>query len=315
MDPLTHCLVGGMAAKSVGTSKRRFWVMFLLGGAPDLDIIFNQLPGWAWAIQHRGITHSLVGVVLQTVFYAWLLRRWDAGPMKERMAMYALPLFAHVLCDYLTAFGVPWFAPFSFHEYSADLMTGLMVVPMFIMGVGLILAHRKDLAGWHGTRQIWAGWALYLFMAISGKAYAAKLAAAQGAIALPSTASPFQWSVVYPDSASQSYQRFDVDLFHGRRMSRAPVPMPGKEFPIQASLVSPEVREFLQGNRWPVARAVAVSNGWNVEWGNLLFSTRGMVRAKVRVHVAPNGDVLSNERIFGFWDPAESDFSVATPAS
>jgi len=315
MDPLTHCLVGGMAAKTLGTSKRRFWVMFLLGGAPDLDIIFNHLPGWAWAIQHRGLSHSVLGVLLQVFLYAWLLRKWDTGPMRIRMAHYSLPVFAHVLCDYLTAFGVPWFAPFSFREYSADLMVGLTLIPMFIMGVGLVWAYLKGHYGWHGTRHIWAGWMLYIFMAVSGKAYAAKLVAADGAIALPSTASPFQWAVVRPDQVSQSYQRYEVDLFRGRRLSQTPVAMPGKEFPIQASLVNRDVREFLRANRWPVARVQPTKTGWNVEWGNLLFSTRGMVRGKVRVHVAANGDVTSSERIFGFWNPASDDVPLPAIAS
>jgi len=315
MDPLTHCLVGGMAAKTVGTSKRRFWVMTLLGGAPDIDILFNNLPGWAYAIQHRGITHSFLGVILQALFYAWLFRKWDPGSMRERATQYALPLFAHVLCDYLTAFGVPWFAPFSFREYSLDLMVGLTLIPMFIMGVGLVWCYSKGLGGWRGTRPIWAGWALYLFMAISGKAYAGKIAAAQGAVAVPSTASPFQWTIVRPDQTSGAYERYDIDLFNGRRLDRPPVAMPGKNFPIQSSLVSADVKAFLASNRWPVARVQTVPDGWNVEWGNLLFSTRGMVRAKVRVHVAANGEVLAAERIFGFWNPSENDVSLVSAAS
>src|SRR4051812_38611963 len=122
MDPLTHCLVGGMAAKTGGTSKRRFWIMCFLGSAPDLDVFFNGLGSWAWIIQHRGITHSLLGIVLQSLFYAWVFARWDQGPYRERAIHYSLPIGAHILCDYLTAFGVPLFSPFIFKEYSADLM-------------------------------------------------------------------------------------------------------------------------------------------------------------------------------------------------
>jgi hypothetical protein len=79
--------------------------------------------------------------------------------------------------------------------------------------------------------------------------------------------------------------------------------------------VSADVKAFLASNRWPVARVQTVPDGWNVEWGNLLFSTRGMVRAKVRVHVAANGEVLAAERIFGFWNPSENDVSLVSAAS
>ena len=316
MDPLTHCLVGGMAAKTAGTSKRRFWIMCFLGSAPDLDVLFNGLStNWAWIVQHRGITHSLVGIVLQSLFYAWAFARWDKGSFRERTWQYSLPIIAHVVCDYLTAFGVPLFSPFSVREYSADLMVGLTLIPMFIMTVGLIWVHMKGERGWRGTRPVWIGWALYLCMAISGKAYAAKLVDVPGAITIPSTGNPFTWSVVCPDNGGKIYKRYDLDLFRGRRFARAAVPMPGEEFPIRASMSTMEVQHFLRNNRWPMARAIPTANGsWDVEWGNLLFSTRGMVRGKMRVRVDNDGTVHPPERIFSFWNPDTPGITVSSPS-
>src|SRR5690242_11931545 len=109
MDPLTHCLLGGMAAKTVGGSRRRFWIMVFLGAAPDLDVLASGLGSWAFALQHRGISHSLVGVFLQAVFYAWAFKSFDRGLFWRRAGHYSLPLALHVACDYLTSFGVPLF--------------------------------------------------------------------------------------------------------------------------------------------------------------------------------------------------------------
>ncbi len=312
MDPLTHCLVGGMAAKTAGTSKRRFWIMCFLGSAPDLDVVFNGLgTNWAWIVQHRGITHSLIGIVLQAVFFAWAFARWDKGSFRERAGQYSLPIIAHVVCDYLTAFGVPLFSPFSVKEYSADLMVGLTLIPMFIMVVGLAWVHFKGERGWRGTRPVWIGWALYMCMAISGKAYAAKLVDVPGAITIPSTGNPFTWTVVCPDAGGKIYKRYDLDLFRGKRFARAAVPMPGEELPIRASMSTMEVQLFLRNNRWPMARAISTGNGgWDVEWGNLLFSTRGMVRGKMRVHVDYDGTVHSAQRIFSFWNPETPGLTV-----
>ncbi|MBV9080841.1 MAG: metal-dependent hydrolase [Elusimicrobia bacterium] len=297
-----------MAAKSVGSSKRRFWIMSLLGAAPDIDIFFGFLGSWAWPIQHRGLSHSLVGVVFQALFYAWIFGRWDKGPFARRAIEYSLPLFAHLGCDYLTAFGVPMLAPFTFREYSADLTVGLTLIPMFIMAVGLAWAYINELNGWKATRPIWAGWALYLFMTVSGKAYAAKLVPQEPrAMMIPSAASPFEWTVVCPDPKTHSYRRYEVDLMRGRREAASSVPMPGDELPVKSSLTSPVVQDFLKSNRWPVARVSATKlGGWDVEWGNLLFSTRGMVRGKVRVHVDDDGHVTSSERIYNFWNPSDA---------
>lgn len=304
MDPLTHCLVGGMAAKTAGTSKRRFWIMCFLGAAPDLDVLFNHFGSWAYLIQHRGITHSLIGIVLQALFYAWAFARWDEGSYRQRAWHYSLPIAAHVACDFLTAFGVPLFSPFSTKEFSADLMVGLTLIPMFIMGVGLVWAYMRGENGWRGTRPIWIGWALYMCMAVSGKAYAAKLVDVPGAVTLPSTGNPFAWAVIYPDSSKQCYKRYELDLVHGRRLSQGAVPMPGSDFPIHASMSDPDVRQFVHSTRWPVARALPLSGGgWDVEWGNLLLSTRGMVRGKLRTRIAADGSILSTERIFSFWNP------------
>src|ERR1051326_1285203 len=173
MDPLSHALIGGLSAKSMRVSKRRFWVMTLLGMAPDLDVLGNFLPGWAMAFQHRGITHSVVGLILQALFYAWILQRWDVGPFKERLFHYAIPIGAHILADLLTPYGVPLLAPFNFREFSFDLLSSLNLIPLVLMGVGLWWLHRRDRHGWRETRFLWVMWALYLVVSVTEKTYAA----------------------------------------------------------------------------------------------------------------------------------------------
>jgi hypothetical protein len=100
MDPITHSLVGGLAAKTVGTTKRRFWVMMFLGTAPDLDVLFNGLGSWAFWLQHRGISHSILGIVVQTLLYAWIFQKWDVGSYRQRAWHYFLPLFLHSFCGF-----------------------------------------------------------------------------------------------------------------------------------------------------------------------------------------------------------------------
>lgn len=305
MDPLTHCLLGGVAAKSVGTTKRRFWIMMFLGEAPDLDVLFNYLGGWAFWLQHRGISHSLIGVCLQAFFYAWVFNKMDPGIYSRRVFHYSLPLAFHLICDGLTSYGVPLFSPFSFRDYSANLMAGMTIIPMVIMAVGLLWIIRKEKSGWFATGPIWMGWVLCLLLAYTGKSYASKyIERSPGQVtALPATINPFSWSIVRVDKEQLTYQHYAIDLLKGERRKVFELNSGRYDFPVQASMASADVQAFMRENRWPVVRTQKVDNTWVVEWGNLLFSSRGMVRGKVRVYVSEMGDIEKEEKIFGFWNP------------
>jgi inner membrane protein len=300
-----------MAAKTVGSDRRRFWIMMFLGSAPDLDVLFSGLGSWASMLQHRGLSHSFVGIVLQALLYAWAFARWDQGTFRTRAFHYSLPLALHVLCDYLTCFGVPVLLPFSTVSFSADLMMDLCVIPMVAMGAGLYFMHRKEVHGWSVTRPLWGIWVVYMIVAATGKAYAMKLAespAHMAVTALPTKFNPFNWRAVSHDDKTRTYTQVSVDLIRGRRKSAVISAMPIDDFAVQASLKSPEVKMFLDTNRWPVVRVTPTpSHGYSVEWGNLLFSARGLVRGKVRVEIASNGAILGQEKIFNFWNPQNVD--------
>jgi hypothetical protein len=269
-----------------------------------LDVLANGLGGWAHWIQHRGVTHSLVGLVIQALVYAALFTKWDVGSYRQRALHYSMPIGLHILCDYLTAFGVPLLAPFSFQSFSADLMVDLGLIPMVCMGVGLTWLHRRELDGWRATRPMWMVWALYFMMMITGKSYAMRLIEQSGpTIALPTVVNPFHWRTMRLDNVSKTYHQSYVDLFSTERAQDVIISMPKSDFAIEASAKSKQVQEFLKDNRWPVARVRQRASGWTVEWGNLLFSTRGLVRGKVAVDVASTGEILASRKIFSFWNP------------
>ena len=303
MDPITHALVGGLAAKSVQTSKRRFWVMGLLGMAPDLDVFANYLGGWAALLQHRGVTHSLFGWIVQTLFFAWLFARWDRGRYYERAFHYSLAIGLHLVCDFLTSYGIPWLSPFYFSEVSADLMPGFTAIPLFFMAVGIFYLHRRGHEGWRATRPLWILWSFNLLFAVSTRSYAQRMVPMPGhqATMVPTTINPFVWRTVEVDPAARMYREKTINLLNGKRGNGVEVPFPAKNFPINASLRSQLVTSFLRDNRWPVARSIKQENGWIVEWGRLVFSVKGDVRGKVRVRVSDDGQILDERPIFNFW--------------
>ena len=305
MDPLTHSLVAAVAAKSVGAPPRRFWMMVLLGGISDLDVVFNAFGSWAHLFQHRGLTHSLVGVAVQTFVYAALFARWDAGPYGRRAFHYGIALALHVVVDGLTSYGVPLFSPFNLVPVSADLMVSLGLIPIAFMLAGLGWMRRSGRTGWRAAAPIWVAWGVYFVIASSTKIYASRLApeGLRAWTAIPTVANPFEWTGVAKDGRG-AYKTYTVDVLSGLAEAGPAIPAPGKEFPIQASLSSFVVRDHVERERWPVARVRPDGpSAWRVEWGNLLFSTRGLVRGKVSVRVSADGAVSDERRIHSFWNP------------
>ncbi|MFN0117038.1 MAG: metal-dependent hydrolase [Elusimicrobiota bacterium] len=305
MDPLTHALVGAVAGKSVHASNKRFWIMIGLSLFPDIDIVFSFFGSWASAFQHRGISHSLFGLIAQTFIFAWALKKWDEGPFRKRFLGYGLVIGLHSLCDFMTIFGVPLLLPFSFQEFSLDWVQAFTFIPILFMGFGLYWLNRKKGYGWKGTKYIWFAWVIYLGASLSAKIYAQNIMINENilATALPRTVNPFQWRGVETDTDHKMYRTYIIDLFRRNKSVDRTFSMPKKKFPVTESLSAPLAKNFFETARWPVARVNKFPEGWQVEWGTLLFSSKGLVRGKVRVVLSPTGDVVSQERIFNFWNP------------
>ncbi|MCG3205335.1 MAG: hypothetical protein KCHDKBKB_02055 [Elusimicrobia bacterium] len=309
MDPITHSLVGGLVAQTVKTSRRRFWIMMFLGEAPDLDVFFGGLGPWAFWLHHRGITHSFFGVGVQAIFYALLFGIWDKGPFKQRLLHYACPLLLHACCDYLTSYGVPLLSPFDFTEFSGNLMTAITVIPLLFMSIGLMVLNRKKIEGWRATRWLWMAWGVTLLFAYSGKTQAQKIMEPfKGHVTVVSgLLNPIGWTAVVQGASCCDYQAHWVNSITGNTREGLKVKTDLDFFPIQASLQSPQVKRFQETIRWPVARALSQADGgWIVEWGKVIFSSRGMVRGLLSVQVSTTGALSDEKRIFTFWTPNEN---------
>lgn len=302
MDPLSHALIGSLAAKSVGAMPRRFWIMTFLGVLPDVDVLFNYFGPWASELQHRGLIHSIPGLIGLALLLSFVLAKWDKGSFSVRLACYALPLFGHLLGDLLTSFGVPLFLPFDSTNYSMDVLGSLGVIPIALMIAGLTWLHQQNKNGFRSTIALWCLLGGYVLFMVSGKAYAASMIPS-GSVVLPSLGNPFSWRAVQSDSEGRLYRTYQTNLWTGSRSETVAVPMPDENELVRISRHSPLVEDFLMDNRWPVVRISDTGRHHRVEWGTLIFSTRGLVRGKVAVVISDQGQILSEGKTFSFWDP------------
>jgi membrane-bound metal-dependent hydrolase YbcI (DUF457 family) len=314
MDPITHGLVGGLIAQTTGGPRKRFWILAFLSEAPDFDVLLAPLGPWAFWLQHRGISHSLLGFVLQALFYAWVFKKWDPGAYWQRAALYFLPFLFHGFCDYLTSYGVPLLSPFSFREFSADVVPAVTIIPIIFMIAGLVPLLRAHRQGWRATRPVWAAWAVYILFSFGNRAYATHLmkpySNGDQMTVVSGLANPFGWTAVEQRAQCCRYIAMRVNTLTRTVKPGLTLEAGTDEMPILTSLGSDLVHQFITTNRWPVARATPTANGWDVDWGKVLFSSRGVVRGQVLVKVGLDGKLIKAEHEFVFWSPVENKVPV-----
>lgn len=165
MDNIAHTLVGGLIGRAIGDSKVP--APDLLGAiaanAPD----FNEyLPGMPplWgsrlaAMNHRGITHSLLGAGIQAAVFIVVTglllvpscrREQRPVPWRTLMGLYAAALASHLMMDWLGSYGWRPFLPWSNQRYYGDWV-GIVdpffwIVPLVFLAWGEARRWRDALA-------------------------------------------------------------------------------------------------------------------------------------------------------------------------
>lgn len=120
MDSLTHLVLGAAIGEAV--LGKKIGRKAMLWGAiadtiPDLDVFASPCFSNAQQLMvHRGITHSLLFVVVMAPLLGWLFSKWfkkaEVG-WKSWTWLFFFGLLSHTLLDSLTAYGTGWFEPFS----------------------------------------------------------------------------------------------------------------------------------------------------------------------------------------------------------
>jgi inner membrane protein len=137
LDNLAHTLFA-LALRRIPRLARchRAGAALLLGAnVPDVDAVTRLIGSAEYLEYHRGISHSIVGVVVQALLLAWLLDRFDRrradrlaspppgvfhrdGPLLPAF----LGLASHLVLDLAIAYGLrPWL-PFSGRWYYGDFL-------------------------------------------------------------------------------------------------------------------------------------------------------------------------------------------------
>ena len=158
MDNITHSLLGAALAKTRLGQAAPFAAVALVAAAnlPDCEnavLVFCDRS--TRMIQHRGVTHGLLGVALEiplfTLLMWWLGKRFARGrPSGSFLALLlgiALATLSHPLLDWCNTYGWrPWL-PFDGTWYYGDLLFIVDPWLWLLLGAAVCLAGRRPKAG------------------------------------------------------------------------------------------------------------------------------------------------------------------------
>jgi inner membrane protein len=147
MDNLSHTLFGlALARTGLKQVTPRATAALVIGAnLPDIDLVTWMGGSFNYLKYHRGITHSIVGVLCEAWCIAGVLyfapKRESKTGARARiimlLVMALVGLTSHLLLDYINSYGVRPFLPFQGRWYAGDLVFIIDPWLLAILTVGL----------------------------------------------------------------------------------------------------------------------------------------------------------------------------------
>lgn len=148
MDNLAHTLVGAALGRAI--ADRHVPLAGVLGAiaanAPDWTELLIGLPGPPdqYLVLHRGITHSLVGALVQILALTLLVggswRVTTRPPWRRLLACIGAAVFSHVFMDWQGSYGwrpfLPWNATWYYLDWVAIADVFFWIVPLVALTWG-----------------------------------------------------------------------------------------------------------------------------------------------------------------------------------
>lgn len=138
MDPFTHGVIGLALAKATGNeiSVADAATAAVVVGAvfPDIDIVFQKWGDHVYLKNHRGITHSIVGLLTSSIFIAFVLNFFYSDIGFLNLAFWALlGGVSHTFFDIFNSYGAKLLWPFINKKYSLSLL--VIFDPIFLISI------------------------------------------------------------------------------------------------------------------------------------------------------------------------------------
>ena len=163
MDPVTHLVSGALAGRALRKqfpTRLVYGLCILAAWLPDIDNFVGLGPE-QYLLYHRGITHSVVGILFQALLITGVFRLFDKTFTPLKTFCVALGLLAlHVWLDVITTYGTQLLAPFNATRFQWG---SVFILDPFLTLTALVLFFVSLRSGDWGRRMAVVG--LILFVA------------------------------------------------------------------------------------------------------------------------------------------------------
>jgi inner membrane protein len=288
MDPIAHSLAGTLLARAYPSHKRGLTAACLIGAIdPDLDVLLTLFGRDFYITEHRGFTHSLLGMgpsaLLAALIAWWIYRKSvERASFGVLWAMALAGVTSHMFLDWCTTWGTMLLWPnktrFALdHLFIVDPWYWLLLsIPV---GLSFLFFHRRV-----SICSLGIGAALlYHGMTAFNHHQALQVAAEDRPqawrAAFPQPFSPFRWSVF--DRGDGLVRNARVDFLKKLQpLSWEEFKEPLKSGNIQAAMDSDRGKIFLWFARVPMWEEKAQPDGsvevffWDMRFNNYLLRDR-----------------------------------------
>jgi inner membrane protein len=157
MDNITHSLTGWILARA-GLDRFGPWTtptLIVAANLPDIDSLF-YFP-WVnkpkYLVEHRGLSHSLVGLAIEAVVLAlvvWLVGKAMRKSLHEpprllpALLLSVIGVISHLLLDWLNTYGIRPLLPFNERWFYGDMAMIIDPWIWLILGAGVFLGTRPS---------------------------------------------------------------------------------------------------------------------------------------------------------------------------
>lgn len=303
MDLISHALLGGLVASSVGLQKKyglaASATMVVANLIPDIDGALTVFgPKYFFQYHRNPLTHSvggaaLISAVITTAVYL-------ATPLKRPALVFGISfvgILLHLLSDLLTPWPIPLLWPFSTRTYSLDLINFLDLFLLAVLGGSFVAVNRWPERGALVLAAMLLVALSYLGFRAFGRHAAIRLVADRTSTsqiaALPHGLSLTEWDVVMQDGRDYTYHL--VDSLQSQVRSSQVIRSAGDERTIAASRDSALVQAFLKRARFPVAFVTEENGKSIVEWRDVHLMINGGALRGVRVILDEQGKVVEEK--------------------
>jgi len=155
LDNLTHALIGLTINNLLPDTKRNsgtFWISLTASELPDVDILYRLKSATDYMLNHRGISHSIVAMVIFAGIITLISKKTFPDNRPKLVFLLALGcLGLHVLFDLFTSWGTQFLTPFNNRYFYLDYLpiADLVIIALLLFFLGfsrLIKFHRNKIA-------------------------------------------------------------------------------------------------------------------------------------------------------------------------